>query len=187
MRDDKLYGWFAPSSVPSQRWGVGHTRAMNLSMIGSNISPQLPSWCWTWLATVYAIEARNAFAPIEERVERRRNMATPSDNFFAWTRATLAKLSAKSNLADAWRHALNRQEALSRFVTDGWLEIDNNTAEKNAMSCIAVGRKNYLPAGSGSGGDRAAAIYIITRTAKLNGVVPKTYLRDALAKIAEDS
>jgi hypothetical protein len=64
------------------------------------------------------------------------------------------------------------------------LEIDNNIAE-NAMRCIAVGRKNYLFAGSDSGGERAASIYTIVRTAKLNGVNPETYLRDVLAKIAE--
>ncbi len=73
---------------------------------------------------------------------------------------------------------------MSRFVTDGRLEIDNNIAE-NAMRCIAVGRKNYLFAGSDSGGERAASIYTIVRTAKLNGVNPETYLRDVLAKIAE--
>ncbi len=64
------------------------------------------------------------------------------------------------------------------------LEIDNNIAE-NAMRCVALGRKNYLFAGSDAGGDRAAAIYTIVRTAKLNGLNPETYLRDVLTKIAE--
>jgi hypothetical protein len=62
--------------------------------------------------------------------------------------------------------------------------MDNNIAE-NAMRCIAVGRKNYLFAGSDAGGDRAASIYTLVQTAKLNGVNPETYLRDTLAKIAE--
>ena len=57
---------------------------------------------------------------------------------------------AKASLAEAFRYGINRREALSRFVTDGRLEIDNNIAE-NAMRCIAVGRKNYLFAGSDSG------------------------------------
>jgi hypothetical protein len=129
-------------------------------------------------------EARAAFAPIAERVEQRRELAPLLDDFFAWAHATVAKLSAKANLAEAFRYAINRREALSRFVTDGRLEIDNNIAE-NAMRCIAVGRKNYLFAGSDSGGERAASIYTIVRTAKLNGVNPETYLRDVLAKIAE--
>jgi hypothetical protein len=135
------------------------------------------------IAAIYAIEARAAFAPIAERIERRRELAPLLDAFFSWAHATVAKLSAKSNLAEAFRYALNRREALSRFVTDGRLEIDNNIAE-NAMRCIAVGRKNYLFAGSDTGGERAAAIYTIVRTAKLNGVNPESYLRDMLEKIA---
>ena len=105
------------------------------------------------------------------------------DDFFAWAHATVAKLSAKSTLAEAFRYAINRHEALSRLVTDRRLEIDNNIAE-NAMHCIAVGRKNYLFAGSDAGGARAASIYTIVRTAKLNGLNPETYLRDVLPKIA---
>ena len=106
------------------------------------------------------------------------------DDFFAWADATVAKLSAKAKLAEAFRYALNRREALSRFVNDGRLEIDNNIAE-NAMRCVALGRKNYLFAGSDTGGERAASIYTIVRTAKLNNVNPETYLRDVLAKIAQ--
>jgi transposase len=64
------------------------------------------------------------------------------------------------------------------------LEVDNNVAE-NAMRCIALGRKNYLFAGSDTGGERAASVYTIVRTAKLNGVNPETYRRDTLAKIAD--
>ena len=135
------------------------------------------------IAAIYAIEARAAFAPTTERVERRRELAPLLDDFFAWANATVAKLSAKSNLAEAFRYALNRREALSRFVTDGRLEIDNNIAE-NAMRCIAVGRKNYLFAGSDSGGERAASIYTIVRTAKLSGLNPEAYLKTTLARIA---
>ena len=145
------------------------------------------------IGAIYAIEARAAFAPIHERIEQRRELAPLLDAFFAWAETTLAKLSAKAKLAEAFRYALNRREALSRFITDGRLEIDNNIAE-NAMRCVALGRKNYLFAGSDAGGDRAAAIYTIVRTAKLNGlnpetylrdVNPETYLRDVLTKIAE--
>ena len=96
----------------------------------------------------------------------------------------MTKLSAKSALAAAFRYTINRREALSRFVTDGRLEVDNNIAE-NAMRIIALGRKNYLFAGSDIGGDRAAAIYTIVQTAKLNGVNPETYLKVTLTKIAE--
>jgi transposase len=114
----------------------------------------------------------------------RTQIAPLVDAFFAWAEATVAKLSAKSALATAFRYAINRREALSRFVTDGRLEIDNNIAE-NGMRIIALGRKNYLFAGSDTGGHRAAAIYTIVQTAKLNGVNPEAYLKDTLARIAE--
>ena len=71
------------------------------------------------------------------------------DEFFTWAEATTAKLSAKSSLAGAFRYAINRRHALSRFISDGRLEVDNNIAE-NAMRGIALGRKNYLFAGSDS-------------------------------------
>ena len=96
----------------------------------------------------------------------------------------VTKLSAKSELAEAFRYTIKRREDLSRLLTDARLEIDNNVAE-NAMRCIALGRKNYLFAGSDSGGERAAAMYTIMQTAKLNDLNPDNYLRDTLTKIAE--
>ena len=114
----------------------------------------------------------------------RRETAPLVDAFFEWAEATAGKLSAKSSLAGAFNYAINRREALSRFITDGRLEMDNNIAE-NAMRGIAPGRKNYLFAGSDAGGDRAASIYTIVQTAKLNDVNPQVYLRDILASIAE--
>ena len=107
---------------------------------------------------------RPAFAPPAERVAHRSETAPLLDAFFAWAEATLAKLSAKSELAEAFRYILKRRVQLSRFVTDGRLEADNNIAE-NAMRAIAVGRKNYLFAGSDAGEERAAAIYTIVQTA----------------------
>ena len=136
------------------------------------------------IAAIYAIEARAAPAPISERVELRRETAPLVAAFFAWAATTVAKLSANSSLAGALNYAINRREALSRFIIDGRLEVDNNIAE-NALRCIALGRKNYLFAGSDAGGHRAASIYTIVQTAKLNGANPEVYLRDILAKIAD--
>jgi Transposase IS66 family/IS66 C-terminal element len=121
--------------------------------------------------------------PAYERVALRLRTAPLLEAFFAWVEATLRKLSAKSELAKAFRYALERRQALSRFLTDGRLEVDNNIAE-NAMRGIALGRKNYLFAGSDKGGGRAAAIYTLVRTARLNGVNPEAYLSDTLTKIA---
>ena len=103
------------------------------------------------------------------------------DAFFTW--AAERKLSARSELAEALRYIIKRRTALTRFATDARLEPDNNIAE-NAIRCIALGRRNWLFAGSHSGGERAAAMYSILQTAKLNGVNPGPYLTDILAKIA---
>jgi len=135
------------------------------------------------IAAIYAVEARAGFAPLAERVELRQQTAPLVKEFFFWAEATVAKLSAKSSLAGAFRYAINRREALSRFLTDGRLEVDNNIAE-TAMRGIALGRKNYPFAGSDSGGERAAAIYTLVQTAKLNDVNLEASLRDILAKIA---
>ena len=135
------------------------------------------------IAAIYVIETKARFAPPAERVAHRCETAPLLDAFFAWAEATLAKLSAKSELAEAFRYILKRRVQLSRFVTDGRLEADNNIAE-NAMRAIAVGRKNYLFAGSDAGEERAAAIYTIVQTARLNGINPEAYLTDILTKIA---
>ena len=74
--------------------------------------------------------------------------------------------------------------ALVRYCDDGHIDIDNNAAER-ALRAVALGRKNYLFAGSDAGGERAAAIYSLIGTAKLNGLDPEAYLREVLARIAE--
>jgi len=136
------------------------------------------------IAAIYVIEDKARFAPVAERVEHRKETAPLIEAFFTWTKATEARLSAKSALAEAFRYTIKRREALTRFVTDGRLEADNNIAE-NAMRKIALGRRNYLFAGSDSGGERAACIYTLVASAKLNGINPETYLKEILTRIAE--
>jgi hypothetical protein len=103
-----------------------------------------------------------------------------------WLEATLFKLSRKSDTALAVRYALGRWNALLRYVDDGRIEIDNNTAER-ALRTVALGRKNYLFAGSDAGGERAAAIYSLIGSAKLIGLDPEAYLRNVLSRIADHS
>jgi hypothetical protein len=95
-----------------------------------------------------------------------------------------ASFSARSELAQALRYILTRRTALTRFATDARLESDNNIAE-NAMRGIALGRRNWLFAGSDAGGERAAAMYSILQTAKLNDVNPEAYLTDTLTRMAD--
>jgi len=98
--------------------------------------------------------------------------------------ASLIKISGKSELAKAIRYARSRWEALTRYTADGHLEISNNAAER-AIRPLALGRKNWLFAGSDEGGRTAAAIYTLTESAKLNGLDPEAYLRDILSRIAD--
>ena len=101
-----------------------------------------------------------------------------------WMETCLTKLSRKSDTTAAIQYALGRWEALTRYVDDGGLEIDNNAAER-ALRAVALGRKNYLFAGSDAGGERAAALYTLIGTAKLNDLDPEKYLREVLTRIAD--
>jgi transposase len=136
------------------------------------------------IAEFYAIEDKARFAPPAERLAHRAAAIPLLEAFFAWAEATERKLSARSELAQALRYIITRRTALTRFASDARLEPDNNIAE-NAMRGIALGRKNWLFAGSDAGGERAAAMYSILQTAKLNDVNPEAYLTDTLTRIAD--
>ena len=137
------------------------------------------------IGALYAIEKEIRGRLPEERREVRNERARPLlESLKQWLEATLGKLSRKSDTALAVRYALGRWEALLRYVNDGRIEIDNNAAER-ALRTVALGRKNYLFAGSDAGGERAAAIYSLIGTAKLNDIDPETYLRDVLTRIAD--
>jgi transposase len=137
------------------------------------------------IGRLYEIEKQSRGKPPDERRRLRQEYAKPLlDELQIWLAATKPKLSPKSELAAAVRYTLGRWSALMRYAGDGRVEIDNNAAER-AIRPLALGRKNYLFAGSDSGGRRAAVIYSLTETAKLNGIDPEAYLRDVLARIAE--
>ncbi len=96
---------------------------------------------------------------------------------------TLGKVRRKSSFAEALRYSLTRWDALTRYTTDGRLDICNNAAER-AIRPLALGRRNWTFAGSDSGGERAAVIYTIVETAKLNGLDPEAYLRALITRVA---
>ena len=100
------------------------------------------------------------------------------------SRPCARQLSRKSELAQAFRYVRARWTALGRCFDNGHLALDNNPAER-ALRCVAIGRKNYLFAGSDAGGRRAAALYSLIESAKLNGLNPQHYLTDVLARIAD--
>ena len=137
------------------------------------------------IAALYAIEEEIRGRSAEERRAVRTARSKPLlESMKKWFEETLGKLSKKSDTTRAIHYALDRWEALTRYCDDGRLEIDNNAAERS-LRAVVLGRKNYLFAGSDAGGDRAAAIYGLIGTAKLNGINPEAYLREVLSRIAD--
>jgi transposase len=137
------------------------------------------------IARLYAVEKEARGREPEERGRLRLARAKPLfDDLEIWLHAQLPKISGKSELAKAIRYALTRMKKLRPYLDHGFLEIDNNSAER-AMRCVALGRKNYLFVGSEGGGKSAAIAYTLIETAKLNGVNPQTWLTDILGRIAE--
>jgi len=137
------------------------------------------------IGALYGIEKEIRGKPAELRCSVRQARARPLlDNLRHWMEKTLRSLSAKSETAAAIRYALSHWRALIRYVDDGLLEIDNSAAERS-LRAVVMGRKNYLFMGSDSGGQRAAALYSLIATAKLNGLDPALYLRAVLAQIPE--
>ncbi len=137
------------------------------------------------IGALYRIEESIRGKPPDERRAHRQEHARPLlDRLHAWLKATLETLSRKSDTSRAILYALNRWEALTRYCDDGQLEIDNLPVER-ALRRVAIGRRNYLFAGADSGGERAAVIYSLVGTAKVNGIDPEAYLRYVLARIAD--
>ena len=137
------------------------------------------------IAGLYTIEAQIKGKPPDERRRCRQEQSLSLvAELKEWLETTLHKISGRSELAKAMRYALSRWPALCCYMNDGHVEIDNNAAERSIRG-IALGRKNYLFAGSDTGGQRAAAIYSLIETCKLSAIDPEAYLRDILARIAD--
>ena len=137
------------------------------------------------IAALFAIESHTRGQSPEQRLVVRQQHARPLlDQLKEFLDTALGRVSGKSTLAQAIRYALSRWQALERYLTDGRLEMSNNAAER-AMKSPVLGRKNYLFCGSDAGGQRAACIYTITETCKMNGIDPHAYLTNVLAKIAD--
>ena len=134
------------------------------------------------IAQLYAIEATIKDDPPERRRALRTERATPLlAAFRTWLQAVLPQVAAKSAIAKAIRYALKRWEALLRYCDEGALSIDNKV--KRTLRGVAISRKNFLFAGNDAGGERAAAIYTLIETCKLNDVEPFAYLCDVLEKL----
>jgi transposase len=137
------------------------------------------------IAMLYGVEKEVRGQPPDERVKARQRKSKPIfDDLETWLHAQLTRIFGKSPLAGAIRYALTRMKKLRPWLDHGFLELDNNTAERS-MRPIALGRKNYLFMGSHGGGKSAAIAYTLIETAKLNGVDPQAWLTETLGRIAD--
>ena len=137
------------------------------------------------IGELYTIEKEIRGHPAHERYLVRQERSRPKlDALKSWLEQTLQTLSRKSEAAKAIRYTLGRWEALGRYCDDGRIEIDNNAAER-ALRPIAVGRKNFMFVGSNAGGERAAAMYSLLGSAKLNGHNLEAYMREVLTRIPD--
>lgn len=134
---------------------------------------------------LFAIEREINGLTVQERLrarnERSRSLVAELET---WLREQRAKLSSQSETAKAIAYCLTRWVALTRFLDDGRLCMSNNAAERE-MRPVAMGRKNWTFAGSDAGGHRAAAVYTLIQTARLNDVDPQAWLADVLARLQD--
>jgi hypothetical protein len=137
------------------------------------------------IGVLYDIENRIRGMSADIRRDMRQLHAKPVlEDLKVWIEATLSTLPQKQKLAEAMRYALSRWTALSVYIDDGRVELDNSIAER-AMRTLGIGRKNWLFAGSDKGGERIANILTIIETTKLHGHNPEVYLTDILTRIQD--
>ena len=134
---------------------------------------------------LYQIEDYIRGSSPAQRLAARQKYAVPLLNaLHTWMIESVSQIDKKSELAVAFYYSLNRWKALCRYTQDGRLEIDNNIAERSIRG-IGTGRRNYLFFGSDSGGERAAIIYSLVETCKLNHIDPQRYLHYVLERVAD--
>ena len=182
---------YEPTKVGEARVYPGSRLAGRMSVASSSISPPAPEAIR--LPRKRCSGSAKFTTSRIPSAERRRTGVRPPVSSKPGRRSTRSdgggtrwscELPRSANTAEAIRYAIARWKALCHFLDDGTIEIDNNAAER-AIRPIALGRKNWLFAGSDKGGERAAAILSLIETAKLNGLDPEAYLRDVLTRIAD--
>ncbi|WP_354491961.1 IS66 family transposase [Novosphingobium sp. 1529] len=137
------------------------------------------------LDALFEIERTINGRSAEDRLAVRQALSAPlMDELHTWLTEQLAKLSRHHDLAKAINYMLRRWDGFTRFLTDGRVCLTNNAAER-ALRCVPLGRKAWLFCGSDRGGQRAAIIYSLIQTCRLNDVDPQAWLADVLARIAE--
>ncbi|MGS1117730.1 IS66 family transposase [Castellaniella sp. UC4442_H9] len=161
---------------------MAHARRKFFDLHAASQSP-LAAQALEYIGGLYAIEREVRDLSPDERLTRRQRTARPlADKYHAWLLAQRSRVPEGSGTARALDYSLKRWGALTRYLDDGWLPIDNNRIEQQIRP-IAVGRHNWLFAGSLRAGKRAAAVMSLVQSAKLNGHDPYAYLKDVLTRL----
>ncbi|HDM8356030.1 TPA: transposase [Yersinia enterocolitica] len=130
-------------------------------------------------------EAQERITHLQEEMAVRKARTLPlMQSLYDWIQAQMKVLSRHSDTAKAFAYLLKQWDALNLYCSNGWAEIDNNIAE-NALRGVALGRKNWLFAGSDEGGEHAAILYSLIDTCRLNGMDPEAWLRYVLGHIQD--
>lgn len=151
--------------------------------------PKLAKEAIDHIRRIYQVETlarERSLDPPSRKALREEHTRNILDEIFDWMTVTRAKVLDKSPMAAGIDYAMHLRAALYRFLDDGRLEPDNNTAER-ALRPLAVGRKNWLFFGNEIGGERAAVLYTLVRTCAAIGIDPREYLRDVLLRIGTES
>jgi hypothetical protein len=144
---------------------------------------QIAEQALRYISELYGVEREVKFLTTVERRDIRQTQSKPlADAFHQWLLLQRTRITDGSATAKALDYSLKRWTALTRFLDDGQLPIDNNWIE-NQIRPIAIGRNNWLFAGSLRAGQRAAAVISLIQSAKLNGHDPYAYLKDVLARL----
>ncbi len=161
-----------------------HTRRKFYDVFEATRSP-IAAQALERISKLYEIEAAIRAEPADLRkLVRQAQSRTLVEAMKRWIEQEHGRVPGRSKLAEAIRYALNRWDALTRFIDDGRIELDTNPVER-AIRPVALGRKNHLFAGSDGGGARWATVSTLIETCKLNGVEPYTYLRDVITRMVD--
>jgi hypothetical protein len=163
-------------------WAHGRRKFFELAEIGK---APLAVEAVRRIDAIFAAERTiNGLRADQRLAVRRETIAPQVEDLETWMRAARSKLSRHAEVAKAMDYMLKRWDSFARFLTDGRICLSNNAAER-ALRGVALGRKAWLFAGSDRGGERAAAIYSLIFTARLNDVDPRAWLADVLTRIAD--